>query len=175
MSEKLAFTYDSIGSMVRLLTTIQYENSHTPAEIELYHAVFDGKDELFESFLEKLFEPGTSIDIEHVQQLVKHCEYYLETNEEAIDIKCKIDRRRYNSYVYFKPYNKVYPCGYTEHSGTVTNICKEYFKGADDIDADKLQRFILNNFEINSDKTSVAQVAEIKNVYWIAREIIMQR
>lgn len=175
MSEKLAFTYDSIGSMVRLLTTIQYENAHTPAEIELYHAVFDGKDELFESFLEKLFEPGTPLDVEHIQKLVKHCEYYLETDAEAVDTKCKIDRRRYNSYVYFKPYNKVYPCDYTKHSGTVTDICKDYFKGADDIDADKLQRFILNNFEIKSDKTSVEQVANIQNVQWIAHEIIMQR
>lgn len=63
--------------------------------------------------------------------------------------------RRYNSYVYFKPYNKVYPCGYTERSGTVTNICKEYFRGAHDFDADKLRKFILNNFEIHSDKTTI--------------------
>lgn len=36
-SEKINFTYESVGNLCKLLLTIQYEKSHTPREITVFH------------------------------------------------------------------------------------------------------------------------------------------
>lgn len=176
MTEQVHFTYRSIGNFCRLLLTIQYEKTHTPREITVFHQRFDRDecDDLIEQFLTDLFPDGATIGETELTQLTSYVERFMLKDKETQDLFVKYDKAAYAYYVYFKPDNIVYECGFAQHSKIVTEICCDYFKGftEDDIDPDYIKKFILHNFEISSDNSTVESIA--KDYMYIFRSIILQ-
>ena len=174
--EQVSFTYRSIGNFCRLLATIQYEKSHSPREITVFHQRFDRDecDKLMEQFLEELFPNGATIGENELTQLVSYIERFMSKDRETQDLFVRYDKANYPYYVYFIPDNIVYKCEYAQHAITVRDICYEYFKGfsEEEIDCDYIKKFIKENFEIRSDNSTVEQIAN-DNAY-IARCIILR-
>lgn len=172
MSEKLYFKYQSIGNIVRLLITIQFEKIKIKRDIYVFHKRFDTeKDDVFEDFLLELYPNGVTIGENEINQLVERVSNFLSKDSKSQHWYVKWDKEHITSYVYFKIDNKVYPAHYLSHFGIVKDICCDYFKGFDNIDVNYLRQFILENFEIASDFTSpvsVAQDAEYiaRCIYW---------
>lgn len=172
MAEKLYFKYQSIGNIVRLLVTIQFEKIKTDRDIFVYHKRLDReKDEFFEDILLELYPNGVTIGENEINQLIRYVENFLSKDKEARSWYTKWDKKHITSYVYFKIDDKVYPAYHLSHFGIVKDICCDYFKRFETIDIDYLQRFILENFEIASDFTSPASVANdaeyiARCIYW---------
>lgn len=92
--------------------------------------------------------------------MVEFTANFLSKDKESKHLYVEWDKSHINSYVYFKIDDKVYPAYYLSHFSIVKDICCDYFKGFDKVDIDYLQRFIIENFEIASDFTSPASVAQ---------------
>ena len=161
MAETLNFTYKSIGNFVRLLSTIKYEQTHNSRDIAIWHEKFDNDDgdSLFETFLEKLFPNGGTIDIEHIENLIKYIENWLDKDEETRQIRNKYIKLDNPYWVYFKIDDIVRPCRFGDHAKVVRDICIDYFRGFNEISEDELRKFILNNFKVNSDNTTIQTIA----------------
>ncbi len=161
MTEQIAFTYKSIGNFAKLLSTILYEKEHTAKEITLWHLRYDGEetDDLFEQFLNELFPNGGTLDVGEIKLLTNHAERFLCKDPLAIQQRVSYEKREYNSYVYFKIDQKVVPCEFAQHQQTVREICEDYFKDFETIDKDYVKKFILENFEIRSDNSSIERIA----------------
>ena len=153
----LHFTYKSIGNFVRLLCTICYEKTASSQDIMLWHKRFDNNesDILFENFCERLFPDGKTIDVPDIEIITEYASEFLQNDEKYIEYKTKYLLRVLDSYVYFIPDNKIYECGFGEHTQTVHNILLEFFNGMDDIDENYLSKFIRENFIIKSDNTTI--------------------
>ena len=166
------FSYKSIGNFVKLLATIRYENTHEGHDIAVWHERFDddAEDELFERFLVELFPEGKTIQPEDINAVVHRAERFLETDKKAQNSRNKYVKLDNPYWVYFKPENKVYPCDFGDHSKIIRQICKDFFKGFDDVDSDYLKNFIRNNFEICSDNTTIERIA--KDAAFIRRAIV---
>ena len=172
MVECLHFTYQSIGNFAKLLTTITYEKNHSARDIAIWHERFDNaeSDELFEQFLVELFPEGQTLDVEDIELVMNYAERFLEKDERAQEIRNNYVKRNSKNWVHFKIDNVVYPCEFAQHSSTVTQICVDYFKDFEHVDLDYLNKFILENFEIRSDNTTIQQVAQ--NTRYIGLEIM---
>lgn len=60
--EYISFRYKSIENFARLLVTIQYENTHNPREISVFHERLDKEsDDFFGKILVKLYPQGATI------------------------------------------------------------------------------------------------------------------
>lgn len=176
MSEKLHFKYQSIGNIVRLLITIQIEKTKTDRDRFVYHKRLDKeKDDFFENFLLELYPNGVTIGENEINQLIEFTIDFLSKDKESKHWYVEWDKSHLTSYVYFKIDDKVYSADYLSHFGIVKDICCDYFKGFEKIDIDYLQKFILENFEILSDFTSPASVANdaryIANCICLGRKI----
>lgn len=161
MTETLNFTYKSIGNFVRLLSTVKYEQTHNPREIAIWHERFDNdeSDNLFETFLKTLFPEGGTIDVEHIEQLIKYIDNWLDKDEETRQIRNKYIKLDNPYWVYFKIDDIVTPCRFGDHARIVEDICLEYFKDCENVSENKIRRFILDNFEIRSDNTDISRIA----------------
>ena len=175
MKKTLHFSYKSVGNFCRLLITIQYEKSHTPREITVFHQRFDRAecDDLIEQFLTELFPSGATIGENELLKLISHIESFMKKDKETQDLFCRYDKQHYPYYVYFIPDNVVYECGFAQHSTKIRDICCDYFKGfsEDEIDPQYIEKFIKANFEIKSDNSTVEQIA--KDFMYICRCIIL--
>lgn len=162
MTEQLHFRYKSIGNFSRLLATILYEKSHSDMEIGIWHERFDNdeSDDLFESFLVEMFPEGKTLQQEDIEALTNRAHRFLEKDRRAQDIR-NFHIKAHNPYwVYFKPDNIVYPCEYARHSKKIGEICADFFKDFDEeIDIEYLRKFILENFEIKSDNSTIQRIA----------------
>lgn len=161
MERTVNFAYKSIGNFVKLLATIRYENSHKGHDVAIWHERFDddANDELFERFLVELFPEGKTINPEDIDAVIHKAERFLETDEQAQNIRNKYTKLKSPYWVYFKPTNTVYPCNFADHSKVIQQICSDFFKGFDDIDVDYLKNFIQSNFEIRSSMSTVGKIA----------------
>lgn len=163
MTKRLSFSYESIGNFAKLLSTILYEKEHSAKDITLWHQRFDNKeaDDLFESFLEELFPQGGKLDREEIMLLTNHAERFLSKDPLAIQQRVAYDKGHYPLWVYFKIDQKVFPCDFAKHSNTVKEICVDYFKDfeAEDLSPEYIQKFIIDNFEICSDNTTIEKIA----------------
>lgn len=176
MKEYVSFTYKSIGNAVRLFATIQFEKTESAEDIAIWHERFDNDeaaDDLFEMFLEELFPEGGTINPEDIPAIIHHAKKFMEKDKKAREIRNRYTKFKSPYWVYFKPTDTVYPCGFCEHQKTVIEICKEFFKSFDEVDVDYLEKFIKENFEICSDNTTVTKIA--KDAHFIAWEIISPR
>lgn len=175
MSEKIGFTYKSIGNFCHLLLNIQYEKTHTSREITVFHQRFDNDetDNLIEEILIKLFPNGASIGEKELIQLTSYVENYMLKDKTTQDLFVEYDKLHYPYYVYFKPDNIVYECDYAQHNRVVRDICCDFFKDFDDIDPLYIKKFILENFEISSDNSTVESISNDYN--FIAREILIEK
>lgn len=174
MTEQVSFSYKSIGNFAKLLATILYEKEHTAKEITLWHLRYDGEetDDLFEQFLEELFPEGGTLDVEEIKLLTNHAERFLSKDTLAIQQRVDYEKREYKSYVYFKIDKIVVPCGFAKHQETVRQICMDYFKDFETIDENYIKKFILENFEIRSDNSTIEKIAN--DSLYIARSIILK-
>lgn len=169
-TEQLHFSYSSIGNLAKLLVSIQWEKTKSVRDINVFHQRFDReRDELFEEFLYKLYPDGATIGEEEIKALVNYIADFMRTDPQSIDLYVAWDKRHWSSWVYFKQKNKVYNANMGCHTDIVRNICIEFFKGCYDIDSSYLKQFILDNFEIKSDFTTVEIVAG--NASYIAEHI----
>lgn len=164
MTEKLYFSYKSIGNYIKLLATIKFENTHNAEDITIWHERFDNDeaDNLFESFLEKLFPKGKTIDVEDIETIMNYAEHFLETDIEARKMRADYRKFKYGSYVYFKPDIDVIYADVGKHADIVQRICIDYFKDFDDdycISPEMVKKFILSNFEIQSDNSTLERIA----------------
>lgn len=176
MMAQMHFSYKSIGNLCRLLATIQYEKSHTPREITVFHQRFDRDecDDLIEQFLCELFPDGVTVGVKEITQLISHIERFMAKDKETQDLFVAYDKHCYPFYVYFKPDNIVYECDFAHHSTKVRDICCDYFKGftEEELDPEYLRKFITENFEIKSNNSTIEQIAN-DNLY-IARCVILK-
>lgn len=171
MKETLHFSYKSIGNFVRLLVEIKFENTKSVRDISVFHARFDGeKDEVFEDFLIKLYPNGATIGEQEINKLVEYIANFMSKEKHSKDLYVEYDKKNFNSYVYFKIDNEVYYAEFCSHAKLVTDICCDYFKGFDHIDLDYLKMFIIENFEIKSDNTTLEMISNQAD--YIARKII---
>lgn len=164
MTEKLYFSYKSIGNYIKLLATIKFENTHNAEDITIWHERFDNdeSDDLFESFLEKLFPEGKTIDVEDIEAVMNYAEHFLETDIESRKMRADYRKFKYGSYVYFKPDIDVIYADAGTHADIVQRICIDYFKDFDDdycISPEMVKKFILSNFEIKSDNSTLERIA----------------
>lgn len=174
--QTLHFSYKSIGNFVRLLVTIQFENTHNSRDISIFHQRFRNEpDELFEEFLTELYPNGGTIGENEITNLTSYIHNFLQKDEAARDLYVTYDKHTYDSYVYFKPDKTVHYAEFGNHSNLVTQICCDYFKdfSPDEINLDYLKKFILENFEIKSDNTTVEKVS--CDAAYIGRKIIFCR
>lgn len=160
MSEYLNFTYKSIGNFCHLLLNIQYEKTHTPREIAVFHQRFDNDetDDLIEEILVKLFPNGANIGEKELMQLTSYFEIFMAKDKKTQDLFVQYDKRSYGSYVYFKPDNIVVYAPMGQHNEIVQNICLDFFKDFQSVDVEYLKKFLKENFEIASDFTSIENV-----------------
>lgn len=174
MSEYVSFTYKSIGNFCHLLLNIQYEKTHTPREITVFHQRFDNDetDNLIEEILVKLFPNGANIGEKELIQLTSYIENFMLKDKKTQDLFVEYDKKHYSYYVYFKPDNIVYECGFAEHAKIVKEICLNFFKDFDDIDPLYIKKFIIENFEISSDNSTVESISNDYN--YIARAILIK-
>lgn len=176
MTKTLNFTYKSIGNFCRLLITILYEKSHTPREITIFHQRFDNdeSDKLFESFLANIWPEGITLGEDELNTLLAYIERFMVKDKETQDLFVKYDKGHYTYYVYFKPDNIVYDCHYAQHSTMVRDICCDFFKGFSEEEILKInmKQFIIDNFEIHSDNSTIEQIANDSD--FIKRSIIFQ-
>lgn len=161
-SRTLSFGYKSIGNFARLISTIIFEKNHNGREVAIWHERFDEEDgdDLFEQFLADLYPEGKTIEPEDVEIIVNHAVRFLMKDEKTRQIRNRYAKFDNPYWVYFKPDDIVYPCGYAKHAEKVREICKDYFKDFDDIDPDFLKKFILENFEICSDNSTIEKIAK---------------
>ena len=175
MTETLSFTYKSIGNFCRLLITILYEKSHTPREIAIFHQRFDKSesDELFESFLADIWPEGTTLGEEELNTLLAYIERFMAKDKETQDLFVKYDKGHYPYYVYFKPDNVIHECKFAQHATRVKEICCDFFKGFSEEEILKvnMKQFIIDNFEISSDNSTIDQIAN--DCDFITRSIIL--
>ena len=161
MTEQLHFSYKSIGNFAKLLSTILYEKEHSAKEITLWHLRYDEDetDDLFEQFLEELFPEGGALDVEEIKLLTNHAERFLSKDAQAIQQRVEYEKREYSSWVYFKIDQKVFPCEFAQHQNTVREICVDYFKDFETVEQDYVKKFILENFEIRSENSTIERIA----------------
>lgn len=170
----LHFHYESIGNLIRLLATIRFESTHSSRDITVFHQRFRNEpDKLFEQFLIELYPDGADIGEKELNDVVAHICDFMQKDETTRDLYAAYDKRKYGSYVYFKPDKTVHYAEFANHANLVTRICCDYFKDFDTVDPDYLKRFIKENFEIKSENTTVEQVSNDAN--YIIREIYMNR
>ena len=62
--------------------------------------------------------------------------------------------------VYFRPDNKLVHADHGEHAGIISDICMDYFRDFDRMNADYLKKFIRDNFEIRSDCSTIEKISE---------------
>ena len=175
MEQYVHFSYKSIGNFVKLLATIQYEKTNSGRDIAIWHERFDNDDadELFEQFLYELFSEGKTLQIEDIELVTTHAARFLEKDEKAKEIRNDYIKRTSTYWVHFKVDNIVYPCEYAKHTETVMNICADYFKGFEDISVDYIKKFIRENFEIQSDNTTIEKISG--DAAYICRTILICR
>ena len=155
----LHFTVKSPSNFVRLCSTILFEKSNQYHELGyVWHKVFDGVkgDEHFMNFMLALYPKGCTIGEDEIHCIMNKAIRFLETDESCLEIKADYDKRRFRYYVYFAPLHKTFECGFAKHEDTVIKILQDFF-GSEiiDYDSEKLKRFIIMNFEIKSDNSSI--------------------
>ena len=152
MKETLHYTINSPQNMVKLLCTVLFEKSEWCNEwATLWHETFDSAvgDKLFESFMTELYPEGTTITEAELKNIMLHAFKYLQSDEECLEQKAHQDKQRCASYVYFKPFHKVYKCRFGEHEDMVTKALRDFFgKDIQTIEDKELEKFIKNSFEI---------------------------
>lgn len=175
--EQLHFTIQSPENMVRLLVTVLFQKDEK--ELKKHGYIWsmlldtDAGEEKFKQFMEEVLPNGGTIDLPELSLIKAKAIHYLETDPEALEMQADLDKVHYHSWVYFKPYHKVYPVGFAEHSEKVHELLAEYFDSIEDYDIDKFKRFIRENFEIRSDCTSLeCIVADAENIH---RYIVLDR
>ena len=157
--QTIHFSYSSIGNIVRLIATIQFENTKSGRDITVFHNRFDREpDELFETFITKILPEGGNIGKDEIEAVTEYIYSFMQKDDKCKDLYVKYDKRHYNSYVYFKPDKDLRYAEVGRHYGIVKDICIDYFKGFDEVDIDYLKKFIRENFEILSDFTTIQNI-----------------
>jgi hypothetical protein len=176
-TESLHFQIESPKNMVRLLVTILFQQDtdlfkkHGHVWVHLLDTE-DGE-EKFQQFMEEVLPEGGTIDIPELEAIKAKAIHYLETDEQALELQADYDKFVLDSWVYFKPYHKVYGVGFAEHNEKVREILADFFDEIDDYDIDKFKRFIRENFEIGSVNTTLDNIiADAENIH---RYIVLGR
>lgn len=176
-SERINFQIESPKNMVRLLTTIlfQQDTDLSKKHGHVWANLLDTEDgeEKFQQFMEEVLPEGGTIDIPELEAIKAKAIHYLETDEHALELQADYDKVALGSWVYFKPYHKVYGVGFAEHNQKVRELLADFFDEIDDYDIDKFKRFICENFEIGSVNTTLDNIiADAENIH---RYIVLDR
>ena len=164
MNQTVYFKFESLGNIVRMLVTIMLEESSNDREIAVFHQRFDQENDIyFRNILTKLYPDGTDIGECEIRKMVMYVENSMKTDKRCKELYAKYDKAHLKSYVYFKVDNEVHYAEFGSHTRIVTELCCNFFKNFDDIDADYLKRFILENFEIKSECTTLTQISNDAN------------
>ena len=162
MGKKLHFSYESIGNLCRLLVNIMIERTGSNREITVYHQRFDREpDDTYEAFLTKLYQNGCTIGEQELKALVNQIRNFMETDEASVHLFLEYDKKHLPSYVLSKLDNKIQFAQIGEHEQLIQNAVMDWFKDfdMDDIDTDYVYKFIMDNFEIKSDYSTLKQIA----------------
>lgn len=160
MNKALHFTYESIGNITKLFTSIRFEKLKSQREVAVFHQRFDNEDDsFFEEILKKLFPEGKTITPEDIDLVVEYISSFMDRDERCKELYAEYDKFYYKSYVYFKIDKKVYPAEFGNHMKIVELILMDYFKGFNDVSAEYLKKFVRENFEISSDNTTLERAA----------------
>lgn len=138
------------------------ERAGDSREITVYHQRFDREpDVIYETFLTKLYPNGCTIGEQELKALVNQIRNFMETDETSVHLFLEYDKKHMESYVLFDLDNKIQFAPLGEHTQLIQNAVMDYFKDfdIDDIDTDYVYKFIMDNFEIKSDCSTLKQIA----------------
>lgn len=170
-AEKINFSCKSIENLIRILVTIWFEKTKSMRDITIYHERFDKEpDDVFKNFLEKTFPDGCVIGEAEIAKITDYIYDFMQRDGKTKDLYIKYDKQDMYSWVYFKPEKDLRYAPLGDHALIVRNICLDFFHGFDNIDVNYLQRFIAENFEIQSDYTTIEMIS--KDAPAIAEAII---
>lgn len=162
MKEQLHFRVESPENFTRLAATILFEKNSEEVDRlgSAWYDVFDDikGDELFLGFIKEILPNGGTIDIPQIAAIKARAILYLEHSIEGLEAQIRVDKVRYDSWVYFKPHHKVYPVGFAKHEDKIKELLVAYFDDIDDYDDNAFRRFIEENFEIRSDNTDMDKI-----------------
>lgn len=173
--ETLHFTYESPENLVRLLVGINYEKTHSMREISIYRERLDKEeDSFFYKIMCELYPDGCTIDVKQIQEITDRIHSFLETDEEAKDIRLRYEMHDCKSYVYYKLDKHLYPCKVGEHAMIIRECCVDYFKDVEieQTTPEKVRQFILDNFIIKSEFSTLKGIA---NDSYIHRCCVLDR
>ena len=161
MTEQLNFTYTDIGAMLRILVSIRFEMRHEKRDVVVFHECFDRKhDSCFEDAAAKLFPNSCTLGEKEIDKITDYIYDFMQHNNDCKSEYVKYDKSHDKSWVYFRPDNKLIHAGQGEHAGIISDICMDYFRDFDRINADYLKKFIRDNFEIRSDCSTIEKISE---------------
>lgn len=177
MVEKIGFKYQSPENLCRLLCTITFENNPDNHDwLWIWHQRFDQQDadSLFETFMTELFPEGGKIDVKEIELLTERAFKFLQTDKSCRRFIALRDKSKYNYWVYDKINEVVVPCGFAKHQETVSRLVAEFFDyKLDDYDRDYIYHFILDNYELQSDNSTIDKIAN--DVDWIIRSAYINK
>lgn len=163
MSETLHFSYRSIGRILNLCCTIEFEKAKGHKELQgLWHEVFRGKrgDALFEELAEREYPKGYTLGEAEIKHIMFAAVDYLEDSDDLQAERNEAIMRFCNSWVYCKPLHKVVKCDFGNHTNCVIDMVAEFFgKEIDEVEDKKLKKFINEGFLLRSANTKVSQLA----------------
>lgn len=161
-TKELHFNVQSPENIIRLAVTIMFERDSDDLNRLGYawHTLLDTNEgeKLFLKFAEEVLPEGGIIGTSQLIQIQDLAIQYLETDEVALECQADYDKTRYTSWVYFKPYHKVYPVGFAKHEDKVKELLIDFFDDVDDYDYDAFRRFLRENFEIKSENTDIDKI-----------------
>ncbi len=171
-AQTLSFTYKNIGNIVHLLVNLMFEKTHNSRDVTVYHQRFDKEpDDTYEAILEKLFPDGCTIGEQELTAITEHICRFMAVDDVSQDLFIEYDKWHWKSWVYFKPGKRLEYAEFGSHALLVKEICKDFFKGFEKIDAAYLRRFIMENFEIRSDNSTIETISG--DAVYIARDILL--
>lgn len=170
----MQFRIKSPENYTRLLATILFEKSEFFKEFGyLWHEVFNTDDDtgdgLFLQFMTELFPQGANIAETELKSIMLRAVKHLQTNRECQDLHNSHLKQQHRFWVYSKWDNRLIPCRMAEHARVVKECCIEFYGDMEELDIDKVRQFILSNFEISSDNSTVQSIS--KDARFITLEI----
>lgn len=175
--EVLHFTYSSIGNIVNLCCTTEFERGPRFKELGyLWYKMFSGEkgDKAFEALVRAEYPEGCNFGIEETKHITEVAIRQLEglpgkdgifaiSQEEIANAKkekAKNDVLSSPSWVYCKPLDKAVYCRFGDHTAAVIKLLGELFgESILEMSEENVGRTIRTNFEIRSDNTTLERLA----------------
>lgn len=160
----------SSGHLLQTLIAIRFESVYPIRDITVFHKRFNNEpDATFVKFAAIACPDEIAPDAKTIAKLTEYIRKYMQNDPLSTELYIEYDKQSLYSWVYCKPLKEIRSAGIGEHEKIIIDMCTRYFKGVRTIDRNYLKRFILQNFEIQSDYSSLNIIC--KDINYIADTI----